>query len=390
MPAMTTPKIRTLLGQPSWTLTDGDTSLAVTRKGGHLAPVTYWRSRGGWQPFAVAPWCREATARKLPPILEALRGDFFCLPFGGNDAPFRGEQHPIHGETANRDWRMVGIERDADIREIHLDMELHVRPGRVEKTLRLVKGHPAVYVRHRISGLAGRMNVGHHATLAFPDGPGSGLLAFSPFIRGQVYVRPVENPAQGGYSILQPGARFERLDQVPRTDGETADLSVYPAREGYEDIAIVCADPSLPFAWTAVTYPKAGYVWIALKDPRKLASTLLWMSNGGRHYPPWNGRHRAVMGLEEITSFFHEGIAPSVRPNELSKAGIPTCFAFHPDRPFTIPVIMAAAPVPHRFGRVKGVMPTPGGIRIEGSGRGKVEIPLDLEFVTRNDMTASM
>ena len=56
------------------------------------------------------------------------------------------------------------------------------------------------------------------------------------------------------------------------------------------------------FAWTAATLD--GYVWISLKDPRTLPSTLFWISNGGRHGEPWNGRHLRRLGLEEICGHF--------------------------------------------------------------------------------------
>jgi cobalt/nickel transport system permease protein len=39
-------------------------------------------------------------------VLRVLRGDFFCLPFGGNATAWHGEKHPLHGETANREWRL--------------------------------------------------------------------------------------------------------------------------------------------------------------------------------------------------------------------------------------------------------------------------------------------
>ena len=57
------------------------------------------------------------------------------------------------------------------------------------------------------------------------------------------------------------------------------------------------SDTRLPFAWTAVAFPQQRQVWFALKDPRLLRATIFWISNGGRYYPPWNGRHRNVMGL---------------------------------------------------------------------------------------------
>ena len=70
----------------------------VTRIGGHLGPVTFDRRGRKIMPLSVAPWAAERLDLATPPIIRALRGDFFCMPFGGNATPFRGrgsiERHP--------------------------------------------------------------------------------------------------------------------------------------------------------------------------------------------------------------------------------------------------------------------------------------------------------
>ncbi len=99
--------LRTVCGQPSWRLQSKRVEAFVTRTGGQLAPVTFDLGRGRKvQPFAIAPWWNETLGRDQPAMLRVLRGDFFCMPFGGNDKPYRGERHPPHGETANRNWRL--------------------------------------------------------------------------------------------------------------------------------------------------------------------------------------------------------------------------------------------------------------------------------------------
>ena len=92
-------------GQPSWRLASSSVEAFVTEVGGHLGPITFDRKGRRLQPYSVAPWAEEQTDRSLPPIIKALRGDFFCLPFGGNATPFGRERHPVHGETANARWR---------------------------------------------------------------------------------------------------------------------------------------------------------------------------------------------------------------------------------------------------------------------------------------------
>jgi len=372
----TRPTLRTVLNQPSWRLASKDVEAFVTAQGGHLSPVTFDRGNRKIQPYSVAPWAGEKVDRSVPTIVRILRGDFFCMPFGGNDAPYRGEQHPVHGETANAKWRLESLEETNGRTCLNLSLNTRIRRGRVDKRITLIDGHNALYCKHVISGASGLMNIGHHATLKFPDSPGSGVTSTSPFKLGQVFPEPVEDPAQGGYSTLEPGAFFKTLTRVPTITGEQADLSRYPARRGSEDLVQILSDPDVDVAWTAVTFPKQRYVWFALKDPRVLTGTILWISNGGRHYAPWNGRHLNVMGLEEVTSYFHIGLSASARKNPFTAKGYRTAVQLKPDRPLAVNYIMAVASVPAGFDRVKRIGVRPDKVTLTaGSGR-RVAVPL--------------
>lgn len=354
-------RTRTVLGQPSWRIATRDVEAFVTEVGGHLGPVVFDRAGRRVGPFAVAPWAEERLDPGLPAIIRVLRGDFFCLPFGANATPYRGERHPVHGETANARWRLERASSAPGGASIELSLRTRVRTGRVEKRISLLAGENAVYSEHRVVGMSGPMNFGHHAMLRFPGADGSGVVSTSRFVHGQVFPGVFEDPAQGGYSFLAPGAVFDSLENVRTITGETADLTRYPARRGFEDLVQIVSDPDLPFAWTAVTFPAERFVWFSLKDPKILASTIFWFSNGGRHYPPWNGRHVGVLGLEEVTSYFHYGLAESARKNPFSAQGIPTCFALAPRRPLVVRTILGIVSVPAGFDAVADVRPAPGG-----------------------------
>lgn len=376
-------KTRKIAGQQSWILNSDCAEAAVTELGGHLGPVTFSVGERKIRPFNVAPWAVETSAKNLQPILRSLRGDFFCMPFGGNAASWRGEQHPLHGETANANWQFLNADSNDDMVELKLSCVTTIRPAQVEKLIRLRKGESAVYSRHVIGGGSGPMNFGHHAMLKFPSKEGSGTISTSPIVFGQVYPGFFENPVLGGYSSLKSGAEFSALNKVPLAAGGHADLSGYPAREGFEDLVMISSDPNTDFAWTAVTFQEDGFVWFALKDPRVLASTVLWHSNGGRHYPPWNGRHRYVLGLEEVTSYFHDGLAESVRKNSLNSKGIPTFRKLTPKQPLVVNLIMAVAAVPKRFGQVTQIVPEPGCVILHGAGKLRIRVPLDPDFLYR-------
>ena len=370
-------------GQPSWRLANRNVEAFVTELGGHLGPVTFSLRGRKIQPFSVAPWAEEKTEPSLPAIIKALRGDFFCLPFGGNATPYRKEKHPVHGETANAHWQLASLTKDAGQTVLHLSLATKVRRGHVDKILMLRDGQNLVYSKHIVSNMSGPMSPGHHAMLKFPEAPRSGVLSTSPFVYGEVFPGVFELPEKGGYSSLSPGAQFDSLERVPALDGGTADLTLYPARRGFEDLVMIVSDTNVPFAWVATVFSKERYVWFALKNPNVLRQTVFWLSNGGRHYPPWSGRHVNVMGIEDVTACFHYGLAESAAGNPIAAKGFPTCLSLNPRRPTVIPYIMGVAEIPRGFDRVAAIEPGPDGqsIRLQSRAGKQISVAVSLDFL---------
>ncbi len=355
-------------GEPSFALGNRDVELFVTRRGGHLAPVRFRLGRRWVQPYALAPWLPGEINPALPPVLKVLRGDYLCLPFGGG----KGIKDP-HGETANEAWTLA----QAGSGRLVLDMQVKAPTCQVRKILSIREGHRAVYQEHRIEGLQGRFNYGHHAILQFPEG-GPFHVNVSPFRFAGVKPDLFSNPLQREYGALKTGAVFKSLEKVPLATGGTTDLTRYPARQGFEDLVMMAAKPG-DFAWTAATLD--GYVWISLKDPRTLPSSLFWITNGGRHGEPWNGRHLRRLGLEEICGHYSDDLETS-RRDLLKARGIPTTANFRARETKSIRVIHLAHPVPKAFGRVESVERAVNGTEITVRGqKGKVEIPVDWNFL---------
>jgi hypothetical protein len=371
--------MKTIHGQPSWRIACDSVEAYVTQLGGHLAPVIFDRWGKKISPYSISPWLASETAPTLLPILKVLRGDFFCCPFGDSPTLYRGERHLSHGETANSRWHL----ESQDGSRLHLSLQTKIRHGRVDKYITLRDGHNALYCQHVISGMSGPMNFGHHPTLKFPDEPGSGIISMSKFVYGQVYPDYFARPEQHGYQALKPGAEFTSLKKVRQLDGGVADLTRYPARRGFEDLVLMVSDDKLPFAWTAATFPKQGYVWFSLKNPRVLRNSLFWISNGGLYSPPWNGRHTSVMGIEDVTSYFHRGVAGSAGKNPLTAKGYPTCVQLSPKEPFTVNYIMAVALIPKGFNRVASITADlkQGTVTLRADSGQKVTTPLDVSFV---------
>jgi hypothetical protein len=349
----------TVFGQPSYRIRNDRVEAWITETGGQMAPVTFKLGEREIQPFHIAPWWDESPLPE-PPMIGVLRGDFFCMPFGGNE----GTLYPQHGFTSNERWTVTD----------HAADEIVLEGPEAEKTISLRSTDSAVYIRHRLRH-GGPMSFGHHAMLAFQT---QGLVATSPFRFGQVYPGQFEDPAKGGYSSLLPGARFDRLDAVPMANGGTADLTRYPAREGFEDLVQIFSDPDAEFAWNAVTFPEERYVWFSLRDPRVLTGTILWHSNGGRHYAPWNGRHRRVLGIEDVTSYMHDGLPVALAENDASQAG----FRTYLDLPLEVRIVMGVAEVPTDFGHVQSIERSGEGIEIS-DGRQTVWAAAKADFMSQ-------
>ena len=241
--------METIHGAPSYILRTPEVALAVTQTAGHLAPVTFNLGALQAKPYSLSPWTPSQADAGLPALLRYLRGDFLCLPFGGQ------KQGPPHGDPANADWQLVAqTERKLVLKQQTTDTGAHVT-----KTLSLEPGQHAVYCEHLIENLEGTWNYGNHPVLDLSSVPaGAARVATSAFRFGSVYPGEFSNPASGEAGALRPSAQFTSLKSVAMKDGTFTDLSRYPARPGNDDLIMLVNAPateSQPFAWTAVTFP---------------------------------------------------------------------------------------------------------------------------------------
>lgn len=347
----------------------------ITKTAGQLKAVKFRLGRKTVEPFHTASWCDKPEAKKLIPLLRELRGDFFCAPFGDGPA-WRGELHPPHGEPANSDWKVTLTEPGRLVAEL----QTRIRPGTITKIIEAREGETNLYQTHLLDDFKGEMCLGHHAMLEFKRN-GPGRLSTSKLRLAQVLPAQFENPAKGGYTSLKQGAWFRSLDRVPMANGEKTDLTRYPAREGFEDLVMLHHKDAEDFAWSAVVFLDKNFVWFALKNPAHLASTVLWHSNGGRNYAPWNGQHRGVLGVEDVTAYFHLGLAASLAANPWKEKGIPTALNLGRAKSIRIPYIMGVAPLPEGFDIVSSIKRTPAGIRLQAASGAHIDHAVDTTFI---------
>jgi len=294
--------------------------------GGMLGPVLFTLPDGRCvQPFFVAPWIGDASVPSLPPLLQGLRGEFPCVPFGAErDTPIPGWQGraaaigdgAAHGHSANHDWQL--LDRGPDWIEIGIDYPA---------------GHPVRRLRRRVSGRKGAaaldlmleveadrdidLGIALHPTFRLPETAGATEIEVAGLIKGMVFPAPLDSTGRAA-----PGAAFARLDQVPGVDGAVIDFSRLPFAAPNEDLLQVQATGG------AVRVVNRQEAWAAHVeyDPVQFPSVILWVSNRGWTGFPWSGRTRAL-GIEPARAAFDLGQTVSADPdNPLVRTGVPTFF----------------------------------------------------------------
>ncbi|MDC4232496.1 hypothetical protein M3T53_02035 [Actinomyces sp. B33] len=256
------------------------------------------------------------------PLLDRLRGDFLCVPFGA--APDTAEALPepwrtgyagpgrwVHGLSSNAPWEVVA--HDGDRAVLRLDYDDDSPVARVERTVSCAEG-AVEFVDAIVMRADARLPLGLHPILRLPDSPGAARLE----LPGCREVWPL--PSDSGTSVLDNSAPFPDPTQAPRADGGTIDLTRLPLTERVDEILLV-ADPDEPTI--GLVNEEEGYRVGVEWDPEHLSSALLWISNRGRQGEPWAGRN-VCLGVEPITSAFDFGEGVSAADNPLAAAGVRT------------------------------------------------------------------
>ncbi|MEQ8481756.1 MAG: hypothetical protein RIC18_13945 [Hoeflea sp.] len=357
-----------------------DLSFAIDISVGHLMHFTVVEEGRLLSPLHRAPWVDDPDAvfeETTPANVRRLSGDFFCAPFGRNDV----EPGPTHGWPANSAWSHSGTEESEDRLTAVFTLERTVMGATVEKRLTLRAGHPFLYQEHRLSGGEGAISVAHHVMVRMEAG---GRLAVSPKAFACTPDEALEPDAARGRSILAYPAEASDLRSFPLADGDTADLGQFPPGEFHEDfVTLVEAPTDGPGAapgWSVVSRNTEQDRVLVLKNAAELPVTMLWMSNGGRDYAPWSGRHTGVLGIEDGRAS-GAGHADSVRQNRLNARGFPTAYALSEDHCVSIRQAIGACSMDENEGDVADLSTASGCVTLRFvTGREKT-LRFDEEFL---------
>jgi hypothetical protein len=287
-------------------------------------------------PLATAPWARQPATdipEAMAPVERTLSGDFFCAPFGASDV----EDAPPHGWSANSSWTVTA----ATGSRIEAVLDRPVMGATIRKVLEVSSDAPLLFQEHRIEGGTGALTVAHHPMVRLAGG---GRFTCS---EKRAAITP-DAALEPGRARLARGAVSRDITRMPGADGDLVDLTRPPIAAAHEDFVTLVEADGQALGWSAVLREEEDDIVFFLKDASVLPVTMLWHSNGGRDYPPWNGTHRGVLGIEDGCAAGADGHRAALARNPVSALGVRT----------SLPL---GAGVSHRIAHVTGAIARPAG-----------------------------
>lgn len=369
--------IKVNCGQPSYNMENDSINVYTTVLGGHTTAV-FKVDKQTIAPYFVAPWWKEGWDEEAPPLRNILRGNFFCMPIGGDSTGYNGKVTPGHGYCANCGWDYIETERIGSKQKMKLCF--YEDEANITKTLEIINGQNVLYEKNTLQGYQGKYPIGFHPTLKLPDKQAKAHLTIGNIIKGTTAPIPPEKPENKGYYLLKTNQEITDITKIHTIYGDSVDLTSMPIKKGFEELVQFALNTE-KLGYTAITYIDEGYVYFQLKNTKKLPNTMLWISNGGRHYAPWNGRCTSVLGIEECVSYFTYGAEKSAEENVLSKKGYKTYINLKKDQSYSFELISGIVKVPEGFEQVEDIVPNIDGICIIGSKGERINQKIDLSFL---------
>ena len=268
-------------------------------------------------------------------FLNGLQGDFLCAPFGARPesaAAFADEWKPCieqaapdafaHGYPAHHVWDV------ADAREQEATLRLMTHPRFSSITRRIVCAPDgSVQVTDTLIPSADfEMPLGLHPIFTLPEAAGQAELLLPEYAFAATFPAAVD-----ASSIFVQNAQADAR-AVACLDGTTCDVTRLPRARSTEELLMLCnvADGSV----TLRNRPH-GYRITLSWDARLLPNCLLWLSNRGRTFAPWNGQN-LCLGIEPIAAAFDLGEDVSSHDNPLRRKDVCTSLPFKKGVPFVL------------------------------------------------------
>ncbi len=165
------------------------------------------------------------------------------FPHGSAPTKIGGVTMPFHGEAVNRAWRCEVLEPAGDVASAKLTLDCHLMPLRLERTMRIDAGRPALILEETATNYstdATDFMWGHHPIFGKP--------------------------------LLGQGARI--FAPTERTLNEEFEPGGWPERDG-RDMSLALLEGSRDHDMFYLTELSAG--WAAISNPEiKLGAALSW------------------------------------------------------------------------------------------------------------------
>jgi hypothetical protein len=309
--------------------------LSVESLGGMLGPTSFILPDGRQiAPFQIAPWANEPLTADVPGVLQRLRGEWPCVPYGSDidrsaiagwpasHASRTVDTHP-HGYCSNHLWRFEEVSGDTISVAIDYPSAHPIR--RLERRVCAVSDRAAINFELRIEARHDcRMPIGLHPCFRLPTIPGAMQIELPQSASSMSYPSAFDRS-----SLFAPGQLAPQWNLVHGSDGNVLDVSRVPFAQHTEDLLQVLGVPGQASLWNASEGYRVRIEWNSEHFP----SVMLWYSNRGWQTAPWNGRHLAI-GLEPICSAFELGQQISAAENPISARGVATARSFRSGEQF--------------------------------------------------------
>ena len=170
------------------------------------------------------------------------------------------------------------------------------------------------------------MPLGLHPIFTLPEAAGQAELLLPEYAFAATFPAAVD-ASSIFVQNAQTGARA-----VACLDGSTCDVTCLPLARSTEELLMLCnvADGSV----TLRNRPQGCRITLSW-DARLLPNCLLWLSNRGRTFAPWNGQN-LCLGIEPIAAAFDLGEDVSSHDNPLRRKDVCTSLPFKKGVPFVL------------------------------------------------------
>ena len=292
------------------------------------------------KPLHEPEWIEDNSEdiNSLPGILQNLKGEFPCVPFGINspvealtkewEKSYSEEPYIVnepHGYSSNKNWEL--IEKKSNKLEFKIHYPENDLVNFLVRTIQVKDDDPnkifctlQIHVKEDCE-----LPIGLHPMLRIPKNMSKIKINPGNFKFGLNYPGLVLKDKTLG----AVGKEFSTLEKVEGFNGNIIDISKPPFEGNFEDLFQLCGiDGNMSFENFEDNY-KFNFSW----NPDHFSSVLMWVSNKGRTEYPWNSNHVTV-GFEPISSAF--GLSTHIslnKENPISKRNVATSIKLFKDKP---------------------------------------------------------